>query len=102
MLQLLQYYCLPKRELRDIFLRDVINLLELLLYEQFDLSKENDHVLMSERGVAISDFAQIGFSCKKLYISDKSKAAQNYQRYLLYLKDRVLSKNKSGFRETLK
>ena len=68
-LQLVEHYCLPTPEARAIFLRDVLDLLCVELFEAFNARRKGEYVLVKADGSLVEDFAEINFMTTHLFIS---------------------------------
>lgn len=77
-------------------------MVSIQLYECFNCSRTNEYVLLQDNGEPITDFAEIRFTTTALFIAEKSKPLEHYQRYLDILHNSSRKKNRFHFREVLK
>lgn len=72
------------------------------MYEQFGFNKDNEYVLLFRDGQVVYNFAQIKFSTRKLFIAEKSRAIESYQKYFDAIRFKRFDNTKYAFRQTLK
>lgn len=83
-------------------MQDLLKLIAVQLYENFNCKRNSQYVLLRDDGQPITDFSAIGFSTASLFIAEKDSAAEQYQRYIEITQNHSRLKNRFQFREQLK
>ena len=99
---MVKFYCIPNAEFRESCFRDIVHMLSRSLFENFNMPKDRDYVLLNEAGEMLSQLCEINFSCKALLIVESSKSEKTYNRYQDIINDHDISYQRLSFSEGLK